>query len=77
MSVLAMIALFPTTPTVPWVFLYIGPDVFLPLTSALAAVAGVVLMFWQRIVSFIGRALGRGPDGTTQPPPNESGNERG
>ena len=35
------------------VVLYIGPDVFLPLTSALAAIAGVALMFWQRIVGFV------------------------
>jgi hypothetical protein len=29
--------------------LYIGPDVFMPLTSAIAAVAGLALMFWQKI----------------------------
>jgi hypothetical protein len=31
--------------------LYIGPDVFMPLTSAIAAVAGIALMFGQRIVA--------------------------
>ena len=36
----------------PWVFLYIGPDAFLPLTSALAAIAGVALMFWNRLTGF-------------------------
>jgi len=36
--------------------LYVGPDVFLPLTSALAAVAGVALMFWNRIVG-VGRKV--------------------
>lgn len=30
--------------------LYIGPDQMLPLTSALAATVGVLLMFWQRLV---------------------------
>ena len=30
--------------------LYIGPDVFVPLTSAIAAVAGLALMFWQKII---------------------------
>jgi undecaprenyl pyrophosphate phosphatase UppP len=35
------------------VILYIGPDVFLPLTSALAAIAGVLLMFWNRIIGFV------------------------
>ena len=34
----------------PWVFLYIGPEAFLPLTSALAAIAGAVLIFWNRVV---------------------------
>ena len=38
---------------------YIGPDVFLPITSALAAVAGVLLMFWQKIVGLVGRLFGR------------------
>ena len=34
----------------PWVFLYIGPDAFLPLTSALAAIVGAALIFWNRLV---------------------------
>jgi hypothetical protein len=33
--------------------LYIGPETILPLTSALAAVAGVLLMFWQRFVGLL------------------------
>lgn len=37
------------------VLLYIGPDVFLPLTSALAAIVGVVLVFWQKVASLAGR----------------------
>ena len=52
------------------VMLYIGPDVFLPLTSAIAAIAGVALMFWQRIVGFARKAWyrvsGRGPHNTPQ-----------
>ena len=35
----------------PLVLGYVGPDVFLPLTSVLAAIAGVALMFWHRLVS--------------------------
>lgn len=35
----------------PVTLAYVGPDVFLPLTSALAAIAGVALMFWHRILS--------------------------
>ena len=38
-----------------WVLLYIGPDAFLPLTSALAAIAGVALMFWNRVTSLARR----------------------
>lgn len=38
------------------VVLYVGPDVFLPITSALAAIVGVVLMFWNRVVG-LGRRL--------------------
>ena len=34
----------------PIVMSYIGPDVFLPFTSALAAIVGIVLMFWNRLV---------------------------
>ena len=37
----------------PWIALYIGPDVILPLTSALAAIAGVLLMFWNRFLRFL------------------------
>jgi len=47
--------------------LYIGPDVFLPITSALAAIAGVLLMFWRRIVGLVSRLMGRRP---ADPPPN-------
>lgn len=36
-----------------WVFLYVGPDLLLPLTSALAAIAGVLLMFWNRVIGFV------------------------
>ena len=36
----------------PWLLAYIGPDVFLSLTSALAAAAGVIMMFWQRLVGW-------------------------
>ena len=32
--------------------LYIGPDVLMPVASALAAVVGFLLMFWRRTVSF-------------------------
>jgi hypothetical protein len=37
----------------PLVILYIGPETILPLTSALAAILGVLLMFWQRFVGLL------------------------
>ena len=55
------------------VVLYIGPDVFLPLTSALAAIAGVLLMFWQRIVGLVGRLFGRSKPASVEPPRSNSG----
>ncbi len=39
----------------PTVLLYIGPDQIMPLTSVIGAVVGVVLMFWNRVVTFLGR----------------------
>jgi hypothetical protein len=36
---------------VPFV-LYIGPDVLMPVASAIAAVVGFLLMFWRRVVGF-------------------------
>jgi hypothetical protein len=30
--------------------MYIGPDALMPVASAIAAVAGFVLMFWRRLI---------------------------
>jgi hypothetical protein len=43
--------------------MYIGPDTLMPVASALAAIAGVVLMFWRRTVGIVrmgAQAVGRG-----------------
>ena len=37
----------------PFMFLYIGPETILPLTSAIAAIFGFLLMFWQRFVALV------------------------
>ena len=37
----------------PWVILYIGPDLLLPFTSAIAAAVGVLLMFWHRLTGWV------------------------
>jgi hypothetical protein len=42
--------------------LYIGPDAAMPIASALAAIAGVAVMFWHKTVAVVkgtGRAIGR------------------
>ena len=46
--------------------MYIGPDTLMPVASALAAIAGILLMFWRRTVmmvrmgaSAVGRSLSR------------------
>jgi hypothetical protein len=33
--------------------MYIGPDTLMPVASALAAAAGVALMFWRRLVGAV------------------------
>jgi hypothetical protein len=37
----------------PIMMLYIGPETMLPLASALAAIGGVLLIFWQRLVGLV------------------------
>jgi hypothetical protein len=33
--------------------MYLGPDTVLPFASAVAAVAGFVLMFWRRLIGSV------------------------
>ena len=35
--------------------MYIGPDTLLPFTSAVAAIVGVLLMFWRQFVGIVRR----------------------
>jgi len=37
----------------PIMMLYIGPETMLPLASALAAIGGVLLIFWQRFLGLV------------------------
>jgi hypothetical protein len=42
--------------------MYIGPETMMPLASALAAISGVVLLFWRRVKGFfrmLSQAVGR------------------
>jgi len=49
--------------------LYGGPDTVMPIASSLAAVIGIFLLLWQRVVSFI-RSLLQTFHSTTQQPAN-------
>ena len=41
--------------------LYFGPETYMPLASAAAAVVGIALTFWRRLVGFFRRIFaGRG-----------------
>jgi hypothetical protein len=48
--------------------MYLGPDTALPLASAVAAVVGVAVMFWNRTVAAVKRIFGvfGRKDGRTQ-----------
>jgi hypothetical protein len=42
---------------IPWVLLYLGPDALMPFVSGLAAIAGVLLVFWNKVVGFARKLL--------------------
>jgi hypothetical protein len=39
--------------------MYLGPETLMPIASALAAIIGVVLMFWRRTVAFVRAGFSR------------------
>jgi hypothetical protein len=43
----------PDIHSVPFVLAYIGPDQIMPLTSAIGAIVGLALMFWNRLVGLV------------------------
>jgi hypothetical protein len=52
---------------------YVGPETVIPLTSALAAIFGVLLICWNYVKAFVGRAVrlvfsGKGPATETESP---------
>jgi len=47
------------------IVLYIGPETFMPVLSAIAAAAGVILMFWRNLVSMV-KKLFRGKSSMAQ-----------
>ena len=50
--------------------LYLGPEVVAPVLSALAAVGGVLLMFWRRVAA-TARSIGRLVSGKGRKAPSE------
>ena len=52
---IAAVAFTRDSPMAQWipVVLYVGPDLLMPLASALAAIGGVLLMFWSRVKSLV------------------------
>ena len=75
MTVLALISVMKGQGGLLLLLGYIGPDVFLPVTSALAAIAGVLLMFWQKIVGFVMRLFGRHQRTETETPVTKSSSD--
>ena len=48
--------------------LYLGPEILMPLVSALAAIGGGVMMFWHKIQKGARAVLGRkAPESVTNP----------
>ncbi len=56
MTLLNLVLLF-LSPLADIVLLYIGPETFMPILSALAAVGGVLLMFWRHVMAFFRKAI--------------------
>ena len=38
--------------------LYVGPDQVMPVMSILATIAGVIMVFWNKVMSIVRRILG-------------------
>lgn len=60
------------------VLLYVGPETLLPFTSFLAAIAGIVLIMWNRVVGCwrgIRNVYGKKPQPATQASVATAGDE--
>ena len=51
--------------------LYLGPETLMPVASILAAIIGVVLIFWRFIVGRIRKILGLGKNPDTPEAPGD------
>ena len=61
------------------VLLYGGPDQLMPITSGLATVLAVLLMFWNKVAGFVARVFHRNQSGRpSEADPNRAaGSESG
>jgi len=53
--------------------LYAGPDQVMTVTSGIASVIGVLLVFWNKLVAAFFRIIGRAPRAADPIPPTPSG----
>ncbi len=49
--------------------LYAGPDQVMTVTSGIASVIGVLLVFWNKVVAAVFRIIGRSPRPADPVPP--------
>lgn len=54
--------------------LYAGPDQVMTVTSGIASVIGVLLVFWNKLVAAFFRIIGRSPRPTETVPPASPNN---
>jgi hypothetical protein len=47
--------------------LYGGPDQVMTVTSGIASVIGVLLVFWHKVVGIFVKLFGRSPDAPSKP----------
>jgi len=52
--------------------LYAGPDQVMTVTSGIASVLGVLLVFWNKVVATFFRIIGRAPRPASTTPPAAS-----
>lgn len=58
----------------PGVMLYVGPDQIMPLTSALGALVGIALMFWNRLLGLVHKVRTKLGRRSTETPHKSSAN---
>ena len=52
--------------------LYAGPDQVMAVTSGIASVIGVLLVFWNKLVAALFKIIGRSPHPAESAPPQDT-----